>query len=170
MTRTQAAMQAVEQIEKQESNVVPGPGIGHNNPPPDRQAQQVADAKRIYQDNLDLPTTRLAKMISDDQAEIQKLHTQIGLQEAVGQKAVQDEIRVYEVQRGMLETELADAVKRRDNLIETLNEEISGIRTRMASAETEHEVKKGQLIRHNQNQVEAMEEMITRLKRSLGVE
>lgn len=173
-----AAMQAVDAMEAHEElkarqvsyrNVVPGPG--HNNPPEEMKQDVVQDkiqlAKQIHTKNLNMPTAELESDIAKMEANNQKLIQRIAVYQSSGEAELKTAENEYEIYRGLLEAEMADAVKRRDAFIDTLNEEIAGIRLRLTTAESDHEMKKGQIIRHNQDQIAAMKEAIKRNKKWL---
>ena len=161
----QSSMAAVDQQES-DTNVV---GIGHNKPPKQDVLQdRVHRAKEIHVQNASLPTVELANRMATAQAEIQRLNARIGTFEASSMEALEATQSEYEIFRELVEAEMADAVKRRDAFIDTLNEEIAGIRNRLSSAKDDHEIKQGQIIRHNSAQIEALRDLIAMPERSLN--
>lgn len=167
----QETMQAADAQEAKQNaqtmgSVIPGPGHYQSHEPmkQDVKAEKVALAKQIHAKNQALPSTELASQTSKFEAENQRLISRIAAYEAGGEAevaAAEDEYKLY---RAMLDAEMADAVKRRDAFIQTLNEEIAGIRLRLSAAESDHEMKKGQIIRHHQDQIASMQETIKRNK------
>ena len=173
MNNTQAAMKRVTEIEEQEkaqaeAQVIPGPG--HNNPPGsihDVNKERLARAAEIHRETKDLSTVQLDQEIAEDRAMIRQLHSQIGLQESLAKEELEREETVHDTHRGMLEGELAEAKARRDEQIAAYTAEIAAIETRLTEAKDAHEVKKGQIIRHNQDQIASMKRRIARRERAL---
>lgn len=154
-------------------NVIPHPGIGHNQPPAHvgqaaAQRERIKRAGEIHRETQELSTVQLEQEIAEDQAMIKRLHTQIGHQETVAQEAIENEENTYDLQRQMLEGDLREARARRDEQMQAFNREIEQIQGQLTVAKEEHEISKGKIVRHHQAQIESLRERIARRERALG--